>query len=321
MRWAQSSTHLGVNVGIAICPTHGTRAEELLANADLALQSAKSAVGSGFEFFKPSLRRAVIARRTYEAELRQSLEHSQFELYYQPQVRLADRTLIGAEALLRWRHPERGLLTPGDFLPVLESSPLAAPVGDWVLKTACAQAAAWRRLASPEFRMSVNLFGAQFNSGDLPTRVEQALLQNELPANALELEITENIMLRHDETIIVPLREMCAWGVSIAFDDYGTGFASLSLLKRYPVTRLKIDKGFVRDLCTDAEDAAIIQAIMYLGRRLGLGIIAEGIETEAQEETLRLYGCTEGQGFLYGRPLSAFSFSDFLRQDLERTVA
>ncbi len=313
--------HVGANIGIASCPAHGTRAEELLANADLALQSAKTALGSGYQFFKPSLRRAVIARRTYEVELRRALETSQFELFYQPQVRLADRKLIGAEALLRWRHPERGLLTPGDFLPVLESSTLAVPVGNWVLKTACIQAATWRRWGLSDFRMSVNLFGAQFNSGDLPTRVEQVLIQNDLPADALELEITENIMLRHDELIIVPLREMCAWGVGIAFDDYGTGFASLSLLKRYPVTRLKIDKGFVRDLCTDGEDAAIIQAIMYLGRRLGLGVIAEGIETEAQEEALRLYGCTEAQGYLYGRPLPALSFSHFLRQDRERTVA
>jgi diguanylate cyclase (GGDEF)-like protein/PAS domain S-box-containing protein len=315
------SVHVGVNVGIALCPAHGSRAEELLANADLALQNAKTVLGSGFQFFKPSLRRAVIARRTYDAELRQALKCSQFELFYQPQVRLSDRKLTGAEALLRWHHPQRGLLLPADFLQVLEASPLAVAVGDWVLKTACAQAAAWRHAGMPDFRMGVNLFGAQFNSGDLPTRVEQALLQNGLPAHAVELEITENIMLRHDETIVVPLREMCAWGVGIAFDDYGTGFASLSLLKRYPVTRLKIDKSFVRDLCTDAEDAAIIQAIMYLGRRLGLGIIAEGIESEAQEEALRLYGCTEGQGYLYGRPLPAIAFSDFLRQDRERTVA
>jgi diguanylate cyclase (GGDEF)-like protein/PAS domain S-box-containing protein len=314
------SIHVGINIGIAMSPAHGTRAEELLANADLALQN-KKALGSGYQFFTPSLRRAIIARRTYEAELRQALEGSQFELFYQPQVRLADRKLIGAEALLRWRHPERGLLMPSDFLAVLEGSQLAAPVGDWVLKTACAQAATWRRLGVPDFRIGVNLFGAQFNSGDLPTCVERALLQNNLPADALELEITENIMLRHDESIMVPLREMCAWGVNIAFDDYGTGFASLSLLKRYPVTRLKIDKSFVCDLCTDAEDAAIIQAIMYLGRRLGLGVIAEGIETEAQEEALRLYGCTEGQGYLYGRPLTAHAFADFFRQDRERTVA
>ena len=315
------SVHVGVNIGIAICPAHGTRAEELMANVDLALQRAKVAHTPGYRFFKPSLRRAMIARRTYEAELRQALETSQFELFYQPLVRLADRSLIGAEALLRWRHPKRGMLLPADFLSVLEASALAGAVGSWVLDTACAQAAAWRQQGLPDFRISVNLFGAQFSAGDLPTRVETALLVNSLPATALELEITENIMLRHDEAIMVPLREMCAWGVGIAFDDYGTGFASLSLLKRYPVTRLKIDKGFVRDLCTDAEDAAIIQAIMYLGRRLSLSVIAEGIENDAQEETLRLYGCTEGQGFLYGRPMPAESFLGFLKDESERTVA
>jgi len=316
-----NSVHVGVNVGIAVCPTHGTGAEELLANADLALQRAKTMLGSGHQFFTPGLRRAVIARRNCETELKKALSEQQFELFYQPQIRLADRSVIGAEALLRWRHPARGLLTPADFLSVLEANPLAAPVGDWVLKTACAEAAVWRRMGLPEFRMGVNLFGAQFNGGDLPTRVEEALIQNGLPAEALELEITENIILRHDESLLVPLREICAWGVGIAFDDYGTGYASLSLLKRYPVTRLKIDQSFVRDLCTDAEDAAIIQAIMYLGRRLGLGIIAEGIETEAQEEVLRLYGCTEGQGYLYGRPMSAGALTTYLRQDRERTVA
>jgi diguanylate cyclase (GGDEF)-like protein/PAS domain S-box-containing protein len=317
----ESSVHVGVNVGIAVCPSHGTGAEELLANADLALQRAKTMLGSGYQFFTPGLRRAVIARRSCEAELRQALSEQQFELFYQPQVHIADRSVVGAEALLRWRHPARGLLTPVDFIPVLEASSFAAPVGDWVLQTACADAAAWRRMGLPDFRMAVNLFGAQFNGGDLPTRVERALIHNGLPADALELEITENIMLRHDESLLVPMREICSWGVGIAFDDYGTGYASLSLLKRYPVTRLKIDKSFVRDLCTDAEDAAIIQAIMYLGRRLGLAIIAEGIETEAQEEALRLYGCTEGQGYLYGRPMSADALTAYLRQDGERTVA
>ncbi len=250
-----------------------------------------------------------------------ALSHNQFELHYQPQVRLSDSSIVGAEALLRWRHPERGLLPPAAFLPVLESSLLTVDVGNWVLKTACADAAAWRRAGSPDFRMAVNLFGAQFNDGDLPTRVEETLMQNGLPADALELEITENILLRQDDAVIAALREMRAWGVAIAFDDYGTGFASLSLLKRYPVTRLKIDKSFIRDLCTDPEDAAIVQAIMYLGRRFGLGITAEGIETEAQEEALRMYGCTEGQGYLFGRPSAAGALTDLLRRDRQRTVA
>ena len=204
---------------------------------------------------------------------------------------------------------------------MLECSALASAVGNLVLDTACAQAAAWRRMGRTDFRVSVNLFGAQFNGGDLPTRVEQALIKNGLPAEALELEITENIMLRHDETIATPLREICAWGVGVAFDDYGTGYASLSLLKRYPVTRLKIDRSFVRNICTDAEDAAIVQAIMYLGRRFGLSVIAEGIETEAQDETLRMYGCTEAQGYLYSRPVSAATFTESMLEDRRRTVA
>ena len=316
-----TAVHVGVNIGIAICPTHGTRAEELLVNADLALQRSKVAHGSTHQFFTPSLRRAVIARRAFEAELKRALSEQQFELFYQPQVRLSDRAVIGAEALLRWNHPERGLLPPRDFLPALECSALAPAVGNWVLSTACAEAASWRARGVTDFRMSVNLFGAQFNSGDLAMRVEQALLQNALPPEALELEITENIMLRHDENIAVPLREICAWGVGVAFDDYGTGYASLSLLKRYPVTRLKIDRSFVRNICTDEEDAAIVQAVMYLGRRFGLGVIAEGIEDEAQDEALRMYGCTEAQGYLYGRPVSAATLTESSLEDRRRTVA
>jgi EAL domain-containing protein (putative c-di-GMP-specific phosphodiesterase class I) len=273
----------------------------------------------------PSLRQAVIARRTLENELRLAFENEEFELFYQPQVSLADRTLIGAEALLRWRHPKRGLLGPAEFISVLDSSPHAAAVGNWVLQEACAAAARFRTADRPDFRIAVNLFGAQFNDGTLPHRVEEALMQNALPAHSLELEVTENMMLRHDDSLTRPLREMCSWGVGIAFDDYGTGYASLSLLKRFPVTRLKIDKSFVRDLCTDADSAAIIQAIMYLGRRLDLGIVAEGIEMPAQEEALRLFGCTQAQGFLYGRPVPEGEFRGLLHGedggDGERTVA
>jgi diguanylate cyclase (GGDEF)-like protein/PAS domain S-box-containing protein len=315
--------HVGINIGIAAFPAHGREAEEIYANADLALQRAKAMPGTEHQFYKPNLHQAVVARRRLEMELRRALSEEQFELHYQPQVRLSDRRVMGAEALLRWRHPERGLLAPGVFLPALEASPLAIEIGHWVLDTACAEAALWRRTVCADFRIAVNLFGVQFNGGDLPTRVEQALLRNALPATALELEITENIMLRREENVIVPLREMRAWGVDIAFDDYGTGYASLSLLKRYPVSRLKIDRSFVRDLCTDTENAAIVHAIMYLGRRFGLNIIAEGIETDQQEELLRMFGCTCGQGFLYGRPMPAKELTAILQQNgsPRRTVA
>lgn len=315
------AVHVGANIGVAIFPTHGSDAEEICANADLALERTKAQPGSGHQFYKPSLRQAVMVRRSCESELRRALSEAQFEVHYQPQVQLADRRIIGAEALLRWRHPERGLLAPDMFLSVLEASPLAVDVGNWVLKTACADAASWRRMGWTDFRVAVNLFASQFNGGSLPTQVEQALIANKLPAEALELEVTENIMLRRDENVIVQLREMRAWGVGIAFDDYGTGYASLSLLKRYPVSRLKIDKTFVRDLSTDAEDAAIVQAIMYLGRRFGLGVTAEGIESDEQEELLRMYGCTEGQGYFYGRPVPAATLTTFLDDDREKTVA
>ncbi len=312
--------HLGVDIGIAKFPEHGTDADELAANANLALERAKATGRRGFELFAPKMRQVVVARHTVQGELRQALALSQFELRYQPQVRLSDRTIVGAEALLRWRHPSRGLLAPAAFLPTLESGPLAAAVGDWVLQTACAQAACWRA-AHPDFRIAVNLSGAQFDAGDITRRVEGVLIANNLPPEALELEITENIMLRGEHAIVVPLRELRAWGVSVAFDDYGTGFASLSLLKRFPVSRLKIDRSFVRDVCTDEEDAAIVQAIIYLGRCFKLGITAEGIETEAQAEALRLYGCSEGQGYLYAEPLSAGALSQYLGDDGMRTVA
>jgi len=312
--------HLGANIGIACFPANGTAAAELLANANLALQRCKSSSPSGYMFFTPRMRQVVVARRTVESELRQALEKSQFELHYQPQIRLATGAITGAEALLRWRHPIRGLQTPDTFLPTLDSGPLAAIVGDWALRAACAQVAAWRK-KHPDFRVAVNLFGAQLDLPDLPTRVEGLLLDNALPARALELEITENIMLPRDDKGVAPLREMAAWGVGIALDDYGTGYASLSLLKRCPVTRLKIDMSFVRDVCTDSEDAAIVQAIIYLGRCFELEVIAEGIETQAQAQALRLYGCTEGQGYLYARPLTADAFTQLLEGNDENTIA
>jgi diguanylate cyclase (GGDEF)-like protein/PAS domain S-box-containing protein len=316
----EEAVHLGVNIGVSMFPAHGIDAEALAANANIALERAKAAGRKGFALFTPRMRQVVVARRTVESELRRALALSQFELHYQPQVRLADRAVIGAEALLRWRHPVRGMLSPAAFLAVLEAGPLAPAVGDWVLSSAAAQAAVWRE-AHPDFRMAVNLFGAQFADGNLTKRVEAVLTANDLPAQALELEVTENIMLRGEDTIVAPLREMRDWGVGIAFDDYGTGFASLSLLKRFPVTRLKIDRSFVRDLSTDEEDAAIVKAIVYLGRCFQLGITAEGIESEAQAEALRLYGCREGQGYLYAEPLPAEMLARLLGQDRRRTVA
>lgn len=311
--WEDQELHIGASVGIAIGAGDRTSAGDLLANADLALYRAKADGRHGFRLFEPAFRERAVARRACERELRRAVAQGELELFYQPQVAMADRSIVGAEALLRWRHPERGLLSPAAFLPVLETSRLAASVGDWTIRTACAHIATAHRNGAACFRVGVNLFGAQFQTGALVSIVEAALAENKLPASALELEITENIILHHDEAVVASLRELRALGVGIAFDDYGTGYASLSHLKRIPLTRLKIDRSFVRDICVDKEDAAVVQAILYLGKSYGLDIIAEGIETEAQEGVLRRFGCGEGQGYLYGRPAPAEQFLSGLK--------
>ena len=214
---------------------------------------------------------------------------------------------------MRWNHPQRGVLTPAAFMDVLAEKPIAAQVGEWTIRTACRQAAEWRA-HSPKFRISVNLFEAQLRSMRLLTAVQGILLETRLPPAALKLEIVENILLRNDPNTMKLLHDLRTMGVELAFDDYGTGFASLSLLKRFPVSCLKIDRSFVRDVNVDPEDAAVVNAIIYLGKSFGLGIVAEGVETEAQLSFLRQCGCLEAQGYLFGRPMPAKDFEGaFLR--------
>ncbi|ODA66487.1 Cyclic di-GMP phosphodiesterase Gmr [Methyloligella halotolerans] len=305
---ARKEVELGASIGIALAPRHGEEAEELMSAADLALYRAKSAGRRRYEFFQPTFRVAAVARRIFSRELRRAFQRNEFELYYQPQVATRTKQLTGAEALLRWNHPERGLLPPGAFLEVLSGKPTAADVGEWILRQACLQAVEWRR-RSPGFRIGVNLFAAQFRSGRLLTSVQNALAESGLPPEALELELVETVLLLNDDRTLTLLRELRRLGVGLAFDDYGTGYASLSLLKRYPVTRLKIDQSFVHDLTVDEEDAAVVKAVIYLGKSFGLDVIAEGVETEAQRLTLDAAGCQEAQGFLFGRPMPAAEFT------------
>jgi diguanylate cyclase (GGDEF)-like protein/PAS domain S-box-containing protein len=305
--FAGAQIEIGVSIGVAFAPQHGTKGEAVLGAADLALYKAK-AMGKGrYEVFSPALRQVAVARREFEAELKQAFNEGQFELYYQPQVATATGQAVGAEALIRWNHPTKGLLTPVSFIDVLSEKPSAPEIGAWILRTACQQAAAWQVLA-PGFRMGVNLFQAQFRDGRLPVVVEEVLNETRLPAGALELEIVENILLRNDDATLQMLRSLREIGVGLAFDDYGTGYASLSLLKRYPVTRLKIDRSFVRDATADPEDAAVVKAIIYLGRSFSMEVIAEGVETEEQYEFLKHEKCGEVQGYLFGKPVRAAEF-------------
>ncbi|AWN55505.1 EAL domain-containing protein [Methylobacterium sp. 17Sr1-1] len=304
--------YVGASVGIAVTEAAEWDPGELLGDTDLALYRAKAEGRSRVALFTPDLRSIARTRTSVSSGMRAAWERGEFEMYYQPQVLLDTGAITGAEALIRWNHPERGLVSPAAFLPVLEESLLAVPVSEWILRTACKQAATWRRLGFPRFRVGVNLFAAQFRTGDLPHVVEQILDDHNLPGDALELEITENIILRSDGRIKANLTALRALGVGIAFDDYGTGYASLTMLKDYPVTRLKIDRSFVSNVGCSRKDQTIVEAISTLARGFDLDVIAEGIETLEQTGLMGQH-CAEGQGYFFGRPMTAGSFTQLLK--------
>ncbi|OEC33729.1 PAS domain S-box-containing protein/diguanylate cyclase (GGDEF) domain-containing protein [Pseudomonas cuatrocienegasensis] len=300
---------IGASVGIAASSGAIESEEQLLGNADLALYQAKSDGRHLVNIFTPELRQTASRKGAISSSMRQAWERREFELYYQPQINLADGSLCGAEALIRWNHPTLGVTAPAVFLPVLEAGLLAVPVGEWILRTACRQAAQWRQMGVGHFRMGVNLFAAQFRARDFADMVKAILAEFNLPASALELEITENTILRNEQRIMQPLQHLRDLGVGIAFDDFGTGFASLSLLKDYPVSRLKIDRSFVSGADRSSRDEAIIEAVTRLAAGFHLEVIAEGIETLEQAALMRRYDCGEGQGYLYGRPMTADDFA------------
>src|SRR5262245_26921819 len=306
--------HLAGSAGIAIAPTHGSTVDELIANADLALYDAKSGGGRIFRFFQPVLRAQAQARRGLDLELRRAFENEEFVLYFQPQVRLADDAVVGAEALLRWRHSSRGILTPAAFIDALGDSLIAPAVGRWIARTACEHAAAWRAMGFPLRRMGVNMFPPQLDDETLVRVITDALRETGLPPEVVELEITENVALTYDESI-APLRQLHEMGVRLALDDFGTGYASLNCLTRFPLSRIKIDRHFVGKITDDAEDAAIVRSLIVMAHNLGLKVIAEGVETTAQAAFLRNEGCEEAQGYLYAQPLPAPEFEAYMRSN------
>lgn len=300
--------HIGASVGISLKSGPEDDTERMLGNADMALYQAKADGRNLVRIFTPELRQTALKKGSMSSSIRQAWENQEFELYFQPQVKLSNGRLSGAEALIRWNHPQLGVVSPAAFLPVLETSLLAVPVGEWILRTACAQAARWRQAGCKDFRIGVNLFAAQFKTRDFAKLVETALADSYLPATALELEITENIILKNEQRIMEPLHHLRSLGIGVAFDDFGTGFASLSLLKDYPVTRLKIDRSFVSGSERNKKDEAIIEAVTKLAAGFDLEVIAEGIETVDQANLMQNYACDEGQGYLYGRPMKASDF-------------
>lgn len=308
------SLRVTCSIGIGIAPKDGTSFEELLKNANIAMYKAKDSGRDAFHFFSSEMNANALERLMLENALRQALAKNQLLLHYQPQVDLTDGYVIGMEALVRWQHPEMGLISPDKFIPIAEETGLIVQIGEWVLREACRQNRAWHKAGICALPVSVNLSVRQFSHGNVPRMIASVLRDTELPAVYLEAELTESILVRDVEKTLDILHELKAMGVCIAVDDFGTGYSSLSYLKRFPLNRLKIDQSFVCDLVENRDDQAIASATISLGHSLGLVTIAEGVETKEQLEILRSLGCNEAQGYLFAKPMPAREMEQFLRQ-------
>jgi diguanylate cyclase (GGDEF)-like protein len=293
--------HIGASVGVAIAPNDGYEPDVLLKNADLALYRAKAEGRGCHRFFEPGMDERMQARRSMEIDLRRALALKQLELVYQPQFDLASNVIIGFEALIRWHHPTRGVVPPGEFIPLAEEIGVISAIGEWVLRTACKQAAAWPMPVS----VAVNLSPVQFRSGKLLETVISALAQSQLPVKRLELEITEGALLDNTDEVLNVLNRLRELGVAVSMDDFGTGYSSLGYLLKFPFDKIKIDQRFIRDIDAQADRQAIFRAVTSLASTLRMKTIAEGVETEAELACIRAAGCDEVQGYLTGRPMPA----------------
>ena len=300
------------SVGVSVYPSDGHDAETLVRNADSAMYRAKEQGRDNYQLYTPAMNAKAVERLSLESRLRQAVANDELELHFQPFIDLKTAELLGAEALLRWRHPELGLIPPADFIPIAELSGLIVPIGEWVLRTACAEARKWHAKGFPGLTVSVNLSTRQFQQTDLVSQVTHALDETGLEPDKLDLEITESNAMQNAEHSINTLWGLKKQGVRISMDDFGTGYSSLNYLKRFPIDRIKLDQSFVRDLPSDKDDAAIAMAVIAMGRSLELAVIAEGVETEEQLAFLKGQNCDQLQGFLLSRPLAPEAFDRFL---------
>ncbi|MEZ2146488.1 EAL domain-containing protein [Bradyrhizobium sp. DN5] len=296
-----------ISIGVAVHPDGGRNADDLLSNGHLALTKAKLTRRGSHLIFESAIRQELENRLRLESELALAADRDEFELFYQPQVRLVDGSLVGAEALIRWRHPVRGYVSPAEFMPVVNTSALSERIANWVMETACRQARAWE-ISGNEVRVAINLSPSQLDSGDLARSVAELLDATGLAPSLLELEVTEDILLHDEARVLDMFKRIQELGVRVLFDDFGTGYASLSYLKKFPLDGLKIDRSFVLDLLTDSDDAAIVGSTIGLSRQLGLTVVAEGIENRATADFLISMGCAEGQGYFFGRPMPSEAF-------------
>ncbi|MHB1372868.1 MAG: putative bifunctional diguanylate cyclase/phosphodiesterase, partial [Thauera sp.] len=305
--------HLSASIGIALFPGDGAEVDTLLKHADTAMYGAKEAGRHTYRFFVPEMNARATQRLQMENDLRRALERNELVLYYQPQIEAATGRPYGCEALVRWIHPQRGMVPPDHFIPLAEETGLIAPLGEWVLREACRQQVHWRAAGLPDLIVAVNISALQFRKRDFVPMVARMLEETGADPACLELEITESALMAPDEDLHARLQDLVDLGLTLALDDFGTGYSSLSYLKRLPIARLKIDRSFVDDLPGNAEDAAVTAAALSLGRDLGMEVVAEGVETPEQRQYLAERGCHAMQGYLFSRPLTVEAFTDWIR--------
>jgi diguanylate cyclase (GGDEF)-like protein len=304
------------SIGIALAPADATDLDQLLRNADLAMYAAKADGRRTYRFFEPGMEARVTAMRKMELDLRQAIKDGALELHYQPIVKLRDNKVTGCEALLRWRHPELGMIPPADFIPVAEDTGLIIPLGEWVLTAACAEAATWPE----EITIAVNVSPVQFRSKSFALKVATTLAFSGLSAHRLELEITEAVLIRDDEAALVVLHQLRELGVRIALDDFGTGYSSLSYLQRFPFGKIKIDRCFIKSIAEPGGSSAIVQAVVNIAAANNMTTTAEGVETEQQKEILLKLGCSEMQGYLFSAAKPAGEIVQFFPSRVENMV-
>ncbi|MDP1757302.1 MAG: EAL domain-containing protein [Pseudohongiella sp.] len=305
--------HIGASIGISIYPDDGQDAETLLKNADIAMYHAKESGRNNYKFFEQDMNARAIERQSIEAGLRRALERQEFVLHSQPKINLLSGTIVGIEALIRWQHPQCGLLEPAEFVSIAEDSGLILPIGRWVLREACLQARAWQDAGLPPITVAVNTSALEFRAGDFLEYLRATLDGSHLEPRYLELELTESVLMRDAASADSVLHALADLGVKLAVDDFGTGYSSLSYLRQFPIDTLKIDQSFVNQITNNPDDATIVSAVISLGKSLKQNVIAEGVETAEQAAFLLAQHCDEGQGYFFGRPVSAEALAVLLQ--------
>jgi EAL domain-containing protein (putative c-di-GMP-specific phosphodiesterase class I) len=307
------SLNVTCSIGVSIFPEHGADCETLFKNADAAMYSAKADGRNNFRFFTDDMNAQAVERLTLESSLRSALAKEELFLMYQPQMDIATGRITGLEALLRWQHPQLGLVPPDRFIRIAENSGLIVPIGEWVLRTACSQARKWQDEGLPALTVAVNVSAIQFRQENFGEVIRKVLRETGLPPQHLELELTESLLLTNADLMLAVIQELKAIGVTLAIDDFGTGYSSFSYLRQFQVSKLKIDRSFITNVAANPDDAAITAAIISMAKSLHLKVIAEGVEDEAQMSFLRAHQCDEIQGYYFSKPLAVDKATDKLR--------